>query len=156
MRQGGPAVIRVVTVIVIAFALVGAPAHGEDKAGAVVDLIGEQIECAAYFRMTSGCLAKQPEEKAKALAKTYEQQAVTMFGNAVQLGIPNGLTVDGAAAFLKTMATNTDNAMEGHCINIGVIFQRYSAFCKALHENPEARVSELLAGKRCSGSYQCK
>jgi hypothetical protein len=62
------------------------------------------IECAAYFRMTSGCLAKQPEEKAKQLAERYEQQAVNMLGNAIQLGTPNALTADGAAAFLKSMA----------------------------------------------------
>jgi hypothetical protein len=136
--------------------LVSVPTHSEDKAGATVDLIGEMIECAAYFRMTSGCLAKQPEEKAKQLAERYEQQAVNMLGNAIQLGTPNGLTVDGAAAFLKSMATSMDEAMGGHCINIGVIFERYSAFCKKLGENPAARVDELLAGKRCSGSYRCK
>jgi hypothetical protein len=94
--------------------LVSVPTHSEDKAGATVDLIGEMIECAAYFRMTSGCLAKQPEEKAKQLAERYEQQAVNMLGNAIQLGTPNGLTVDGAAAFLKSMATSMDEAMGGH------------------------------------------
>jgi hypothetical protein len=78
----------------------------------------------------------------------------------MNLGISTGRTVgvsdEAVAAFTKLMTTKMmGDMMQNKCVNISVLLERYSKFCKQLVEDADPRLKELLAGKTCTGSYHC-
>lgn len=79
-----------------------------------------------------------------------------LLGLAHQLGEPVGKTIAALDAQTKLMYQDMKSSINGNCVNVAILLERYANYCKRLVETPDFRVAELAAGHVCSGSYRCK
>jgi hypothetical protein len=75
---------------------------------------------------------------------------------AISTGKSVGVSDAAVNARLSLITKDLMGSIANKCVNIGVLLERYDTFCKQLAQNVDARLKELLAGKKCSGINRCK
>jgi hypothetical protein len=127
----------------------------KNKIAALSELSTEYLECSAYFTLTAYCLAGYPAPTVPKLLRDYQHSAKT----ALNLAISNGRSVGLATALIesrsKLVAARQTQSINGDCLNIGDLSERYSAFCRQLMQVPDKRFGELLEGRICTGLFKC-
>jgi hypothetical protein len=93
---------------------------------------------------------------APGLVKTYKGLANDIAVLAIQTGKSVGVSEDAVNTRLSLISKDLMGSIGNKCVMINVLFDRYDNFCKQLAKNVDARLKELLAGKKCSGIYRCK
>jgi hypothetical protein len=126
-----------------------------NKMAALNELSGEYLECSAYFKVTAYCLAGYPAPPVPKLQRDYHDWAKTALTLAISTGRVLGLTGASVEATSKLVATSQMQSINGDCLNIRDLSERYGAFCKQLLQAPDGRFAELLAGKICTGLFKC-
>jgi hypothetical protein len=114
------------------------------------------LECAAYFLLSAECIESHPDPAASSLATDYRKAADNISGLSTEVGRSVGMTNEAATARMMLLTKHLLAEINHNCVNVSVILLRYSEFCKQLNRDPMFRLKELLAGKDCTGSYQCK
>lgn len=122
---------------------------------ALNQLSSEISECATYFIVTSQCFANFPDPRAANAVAGYKQAADNLQAEAFKLGKPGGTTMEAIFARSKMMMDRHMARINKNCANVSILQERYTAFCGLLTQNPDQRIVELFAGKRCNGSYRC-
>jgi hypothetical protein len=142
---------------VFAWCLVSITASAQsNKADAVNELTGEMLECSIYYIISANCIEGHPDPDAPELVKTYKGLANDIAVLAISIGKSVGVSEDAVNARLGLISKNLMGSIGNKCVMINVLFDRYDNFCKQLAKNVDARLKELLAGKKCSGIYRCK
>ena len=127
----------------------------ENKTAALNELSNEYLECAAYFTVTAHCIAGYPALRVPKLVRDNRLLAKTALG----LAISNSgvrLTNASAEAGSKSVAPTLMRSIDGNCLNIRDLSERYDAFCKRLMTEPSERLADLLAGRMCTGFFKCE
>ena len=127
-----------------------------NKANAVNELTEEMLECSVYYVISAQCIEGHPDPDAPALVKTYKGLANDIAVLAINKGKSVGVSEDAVNARLSLISKNLMGSIANKCVNINVLLEKYDSFCKQLAKNVDARLKELLAGKKCSGIYRCK
>jgi hypothetical protein len=123
---------------------------------ALGQLSSEMLECSVYFLVNVSCLNDSLDPRAPGLARTYFAAGDKMLKLGISTGKSVGVSDESAAAFTRMMTTTLfGERMHSNCVNISVLLERYSNFCKQLSEDADPRLEELLEGKTCTGSYRC-
>jgi hypothetical protein len=66
-----------------------------------------------------------------------------------------GVTSASVEARSKPVAAGQMQSIDGNCLNVRDLSERYDAFCKRLMQVPDSRFEELLAGRICTGLFKC-
>jgi hypothetical protein len=127
-----------------------------NRANAVNELTGEMLECSVYYVISAQCIEGHPDPDAPGLVKTYKGLANDIATLAINTGKTVGVSDDAVNARLSLISKNLMASIGNKCVSISVLFEKYDSFCKQLAKNVDARLKELLAGKKCSGIYRCK
>jgi hypothetical protein len=127
-----------------------------NKTNAINELTGEMLECSVYYVISANCIEGHPDPDAPALVKTYKGLANDIATLAINTGKSVGVSEDAVNAKLSLISKNLMGSIGNKCVSISVLFEKYDSFCKQLAKNVDARLKELLAGKKCSGIYRCK
>ena len=114
------------------------------------------MECSVYYVISAQCIEGHPDPDAPALVKTYKGLANDIAVLAINKGKSVGVSEDAVNARLSLISKNLMGSIANKCVNINVLLEKYDSFCKQLAKNVDARLKELLAGKKCSGIYRCK
>ena len=131
--------------LILAAVLVGAPALGAGLSleEALNAFSSECAQCAAYFGLSHRCFVSsgqlQGDDKAsivESLKFFYELQYAT--GKAV------GMSDKGIEGRFGLALDSINNDMDNDCVNISVIKKKYGKFCKALAENPDQLLDQLI------------
>src|SRR5947209_3576212 len=127
-----------------------------NKTNAIDELTGEMLECSVYYIISANCIEGHPNPDAPGLVKTYKGLANDIATLAISTGKSVGVSDDAVNARLSLITKNLMDSIANKCVMINVLFDRCDNFCKQLVGNVDARLKELLAGKKCSGIYRCK
>jgi len=127
-----------------------------NKTNAINELTGEMLECSVYYIISAQCIEGHPDPDAPGLVKTYKGLANDIATLAISTGKSVGVSDDAVNARLSLITKNLMDSIANKCVMINVLFDRYDNFCKQLVQNVDARLKELLAGKKCTGIYRCK
>ena len=79
----------------------------------------------------------------------------TALSLAISTGRIVGVTSASVEARSKPVAAGQMQSIDGNCLNIRDLSERYDAFCKRLMQVPDNRFEELLAGRICTGLFKC-
>jgi hypothetical protein len=121
------------------------------------ELSGEMFECVSYFYIVAQCVENTPNEPGSAkLASDYRANADRLNDLAVKVAQSAGETAASILAYMKLVTETQKSSVNGSCINVSVLLERYSAFCKHMAQSPDNRLNELTAGKTCTAEYQCR
>lgn len=138
---------RIVQVaLVLCLAALANLAKADDKEmRALNNFVHQHIECAAYYAISSQCIATREDsaELAKNLHQSYEAalKRGIQYGNALKLAQKTH-----TARFEMAMTTMMSD-MEKSCMNISVILNSHALVCKKLMNEPEEALSRIMAGK---------
>ncbi len=127
-----------------------------NRSNALNELTGEMLECSVYYVISANCIEGHPDPDAPRLVKTYKGLANDILALAIKTGKSGGVSEDAVNARLTPVSKDLMGSIGNKCVMINVLFDRYDNFCKQLARNVDARLNELLAGKKCSGMYRCK
>jgi hypothetical protein len=127
-----------------------------NKTNAINELTGEMLECSVYYIISANCIEGHPDPDAPGLVKTYKGLANDIATLAISTGKSVGVSDDAVNARLSLISKDLMGSIGNKCVMINVLFDRYDDFCKQLAKNVDARLKELLAGKKCTGIYRCK
>lgn len=133
----------------------GQQTNTQQTIDALNQLSSEMSECATYFIVTSQCFADFPDPRAAKAVADYKRAADNLQAEAFKVGKPGGTTMEAIFARSKMMMDRHMARINKNCANVSILQERYSGFCGLLSQSPDQRVKELLAGRRCSGSYRC-
>jgi hypothetical protein len=126
-----------------------------EEAATLTELSSEMTECAAFFVVSSTCFVDHPDPRAADLVRDYRQAADRILKLAFETGKPAGLTMEGLASQHRLAGAAMRTSINNSCANISILAEKYGMFCQQLAQNPVVRLNELIAGKRCNGSYRC-
>lgn len=130
-------------------------AFQKTKTAALNELSGEYLECSAYFTVAAYCVAGYPSPTLPKIVRDYQHLAKTALSLAISTGRIVGLTSASVEARSKPVAAGHMQSIDGNCLNIRDLSERYDAFCKRLMQVPDNRFEELLAGRICTGLFKC-
>jgi hypothetical protein len=122
---------------------------------AVNELSGEMLECSVYFLVSATCLEGNPDPRIPQMIKNLNEQASKIGQLAITTGRIVGVTDEAVGARMKLMRDDLLKRLNNNCTNIATLLEKYTNFCKALTENADPRLAELLRGQKCTGSYKC-
>jgi hypothetical protein len=131
--------------LILGTVLVGVPALGAglSKQEALNEFSSECAQCAAYFGLSHRCFVSsgqlQGDDKAsveESFKFFYELQYAT--------GEAAGMSDKAIEARFALALKSLFNDMDKNCVNISVIIKKYGKFCKALAENPDQLLDQLI------------
>jgi hypothetical protein len=122
-------------------------ANGQSKVEtdwATNELSSEMIECGQYFLVSWGCFKGVPNPAAEATANDYRAASDRISQLALQVGKSIGLTEQAVASRMRLANQGLNKAINGNCVNISILLERYATFCKTLARHPDQRFIELM------------
>ena len=140
---------------ILLFAPCSATAQERSEAFALGELSDELFECSSWFEASAVCISnnEQPERAALILKLKQSSTIVGSVGVAIDQKLGKSEKAIGASLELSTKRIMA--LMKNSCINISVAIVRYNEFCARLRNDVSWRLAEILAGKKCTGSYDC-
>lgn len=139
-------VIRIAaTTLYLASCIVGSVRADDKEMRAMNNFVHQHIECAAYFVISSQCVATRADsaELSKRLHQSYE----AALARGIEYGNALGLSQKTHAARFEMAMTTLMSEMDKSCMNISVILNSHALVCKKLMNEPEEALSRFLAGK---------
>lgn len=129
----------------LATTLFGTAMADDKEMRAMNNFVHQHIECAAYFVISSQCLATRADsaELSKRLHQSYE----AALARGIEYGNALGLSQKTHAARFEMAMTTLMSEMDKSCMNISVILNSHALVCKKLMNEPEEALSRFLAGK---------
>ena len=131
--------------LILAIGLITAPAFGGglSKEEALLEFSFECAQCAAYFGLTSKCFVSsgqlQGDDKA-----SIEKTSNFFYQLQYAAGKAAGMSDKAIEAHFAMVLDSINNDIDKNCANISVIIKRYAKFCKALAENPDQLLDQLM------------
>jgi hypothetical protein len=131
--------------LILATGLMVAPALGGglSKEEAVREFSSECAQCAAYFGLSIRCFVSsgqlQGEDKTS-MEKTRDFFQLMQYST----GKAAGMSDKAIEAHFALVLQSINNAIDKNCVNISVILKKYAKFCKALGENPDQQLDQLM------------
>lgn len=122
------------------------PVRADDKEmRAMNNFIHQHIECAAYFVISSQCVASRPDSAD--LSKRLQQSYEAALARGIEYGNALGLSQKTHVARFEMAMTTLMSEMDKSCMNISVILNSHALICKKLMNEPEEALSRFMAGK---------
>ena len=98
--------------------------------------------CSIYYKISANCL---DPKKDKTLISKMNSVSQEIFERGYELGKSIGMTQDAIVSRSLIESENMKELIEGNCINISSILNRYGKYCKIVYENPEVIFKKYTA-----------
>ena len=118
--------------------LVPALGAGLSKEEALSEFSAECTQCAAYNAVSIRCLTRG-EDKAK-VEETLKFFSDLQYATGKAAGVSAKAIEDRFVLAVESIKSD----MDSNCVNISVIIKKYGQFCKAIAENPDQHLMQLM------------
>jgi hypothetical protein len=116
---------------------------GLSKEEALHEFSSECAQCAAYFGLTSKCFVGSGQLQGDNEA-SIEESRNFFYQLQYATGKLAGLPDEAIEAHFAMVLDSINNDIDKNCVNISVIIKKYAKFCKALAENPDQLLDQLM------------